>query len=97
VVSWYGRNFHGRKTASGELYNMHELTAAHRSLPFGTRVRVTCPTTEKSVSVRINDRVPYADGRIIDLSYQAARELGFVQKGTAAVEINLLERAPASE
>lgn len=97
IASWYGRDFQGRKTASGEPFDMYQLTAAHRSLPFGTRVLVTCPSTGKSVTVRINDRGPYAQGRIIDLSYQAARALGLVQKGAAPVRLSVTaEREPAS-
>lgn len=93
MASWYGRDFHGRKTASGERFDMYQLTAAHRSLPFGTTVLVSCPSTGRSVKVRINDRGPYAHGRIIDLSYQAARELGLVQKGAAPVELTIAEDA----
>jgi rare lipoprotein A len=76
VASWYGPGFHGHRTANGERFNTGALTAAHRSLPFGTRVRVTCGRTGRSVVVRINDRGPYAFGRIIDLSYASARAIG---------------------
>lgn len=72
LASWYGPGFHGRRSANGEIYNQHALTAAHRSLPFGTRVKVTNTRTGRSVVVRINDRGPYAGGRIIDLSAAAA-------------------------
>src|SRR3954463_8034040 len=68
VASWYGPGFHGKKTANGERFNTHDLTAAHKTLPFGTKVRVTNEQTGKSVVVRINDRGPYAHGRVIDLS-----------------------------
>lgn len=76
VASWYGGKFHGRQTASGEIYNQNALTAAHRSLPFGTKVRVTNAATGNSVVVRINDRGPFVGGRVIDLSRAAASELG---------------------
>ena len=89
-ASWYGKNHHGRKTASGEPFDMHQLTAAHRTLPFGTRVRVRSLTTNKSVTVRINDRGPYAHGRIIDLSQEAARQLGILNKGEDEVELTSL-------
>src|SRR3954470_3327455 len=75
-ASWYGPGFHGKKTASGERFNTHALTAAHRSLPFGSRVRVTNPRTGRSVVVRINDRGPFAGGRVIDLSKAAAQAVG---------------------
>ena len=91
IASWYGRKFHGRKTASGERYDMHELTAAHRSLPFGTIVRVVRLDTGDAVVVRINDRGPFVDGRIIDLSYAAAKRIDLVQDGLAQVELYLLE------
>lgn len=86
-ASFYGSRHHGRKTASGEKFNKNALTAAHRSLPFGTRVRVTNLRNNKSVVVRINDRGPYSRGRIIDLSEQAARELNMVRTGVVPVEI----------
>jgi len=76
AASWYGPGFQGRRTASGEIFNTHALTAAHRSLPFGTQVRVTNERTGRSVVVRINDRGPYAHGRIIDLSKAAAQAVG---------------------
>lgn len=76
MASWYGPGFHGRKTASGERFNSGALTAAHRTLPFGTKVRVMNKTNGRSVVVRINDRGPYAHGRIIDLSHGAARAIG---------------------
>ena len=91
VASWYGRKFHGRKTASGERYDMHEMTAAHRSLPFGTVVQVVRVDTGDAVVVRINDRGPFVDGRIIDLSYAAAVEIDMVRDGLARVELYLLE------
>jgi rare lipoprotein A len=87
IASWYGKKFHGRRTASGERYDMHAMTAAHRTLPFGTRVEVTDLETGRSVRVRINDRGPFVQGRIIDLSYAAARKLGMVERGLARVRI----------
>lgn len=91
MASYYGARHHGRKTASGEPFNQHALTAAHRTLPFGTKVRVTNLKNQKSVIVRINDRGPYAKGRIIDLSAQAARELNMVRAGVAPVRVEPLE------
>ena len=87
VASWYGRQFHGRKTANGETYNMHSLTAAHRTLPLGSVVRVTNKSNGKSVTVRINDRGPYHGNRVIDLSKAAATQLGMVSSGTANVTV----------
>lgn len=87
MASWYGSNHHGKTTANGEAFDMNAMTAAHRSLPFGTVVRVTNLTSKRSVKVRINDRGPYANGRIIDLSAQAARELGITDHGVARVRI----------
>jgi rare lipoprotein A len=98
-ASWYGPRFHGRKTASGERYDMNALTAAHPSLPFGTLVDVRNVRTGRSVTVRINDRGPFSKNRIIDLSYAAAREVDVVGPGTAYVEIHPTrdgERLPPS-
>lgn len=81
IASWYGPGFHGRTTANGEKFDMHELTAAHKTLPFGTRVLVHNPRTGKEVVVRINDRGPYARGRVIDLSKAAAGALGLKARG----------------
>jgi len=89
-ASWYGKAHQGALTASGERFDMNALTAAHRTLPFGTIVRVTHLKTGKSVKVRINDRGPFSKGRIIDLSYEAARRLGIVDRGTARVELTVL-------
>ncbi len=86
-ASWYGRGFHGRRTANGERFDMHALTAAHRTLPLGSFVRVTNPATSRSVVVRINDRGPYVRGRVIDLSMAAASALNMRHAGTARVEI----------
>ena len=89
-ASWYGPKFHGRRTASGEVFNMYSLTAAHRTLPLGTYVRVTNLKNGRSVVVKINDRGPFVRGRIIDLSYAAARRLGMVRDGVVPVEIVVL-------
>jgi len=89
-ASWYGPDFHGKTTASGERYNMFELTAAHRTLPFGTMVRVENLENHRSVVVRINDRGPFLRGRIIDLSYTAAREIAFSRGGTVRVRIEVV-------
>ena len=85
VASWYGPGFHGRLTANGERFDMNELTAAHKTLPFGTRVLVHNPRTGKEVVVRINDRGPFIKGRMIDLSKAAAKALGFKSRGHDAV------------
>jgi rare lipoprotein A len=92
VASWYGDRFHGRPTASGEAFDMHALTAAHPTLPFGSIVRVRSLVNDRVVDVRINDRGPYAGGRIIDLSRAAAAVLGLIQSGagTKPVQLNLL-------
>ncbi|RKT25798.1 rare lipoprotein A [Paraburkholderia sp. RAU2J] len=94
-ASWYGRFFHGRRTANGERYDMHALTAAHRTLPLGSYVRVTNPATSRSVIVRINDRGPYARGRVIDLSAAAAAALDMRHAGTASVRIEGLTQQEA--
>lgn len=86
-ASWYGKRFHGRRTASGERFDMHALTAAHKTLPFGTQVRVRSVHTGKEVVVRINDRGPYAHQRIIDLSYAAANALGVRHRGVTEVQL----------
>ena len=86
-ASWYGEQFHGKRTASGERFDLNEMTAAHRNLPFGTRVCVRSAVTGKSVVVRINDRGPFAPGRVIDLSKAAAQELGMLGLGIKPVEI----------
>ena len=90
AASWYGPGFHGRKTANGERYNMHALTAAHRSLPFGTKVRVTNRKNGKSVVVRINDRGPYGGGRVIDLSRGAAQAVSMMGAGVVPVSLEVL-------
>ena len=96
-ASWYGRKFHGRKTSSGEVYNMYAMTAAHKTLPLGTYVRVYNLTNRREIVVRINDRGPFVRGRIIDLSFTAAKKIGIVGPGTAPVKITALgKRAPAT-
>lgn len=93
VASWYGKSHHGRTTANGEKFDMEALTAAHRTLPFGTIVKVTNLSNNRSVNVRINDRGPYVAGRIIDLSARAARDLGIADDGIGRVR---LEQLPAA-
>ncbi|WP_201354168.1 septal ring lytic transglycosylase RlpA family protein [Hydrogenimonas urashimensis] len=90
VASWYGPNFHGGKTSNGETYNMYEMTAAHKTLPMNTMVRVINRRNGRSVVVRINDRGPFVKGRIIDLSYAAAKKLGIDRTGTAPVRLTVL-------
>lgn len=87
IASWYGPNFHGKRTANGERYNMYKLTAAHRTLPFNTRLLVTNLQNRHQVVVRINDRGPFIKNRIIDLSYAAAQKLGLIGPGTARVKL----------
>lgn len=87
VASWYGPGFAGRKTANGEKFRPSGLTAAHRSLPFGTRVKVTNLENERSVIVRINDRGPFVHGRLIDLSFGAAKKIGLLGTGTGKVRV----------
>lgn len=94
VASWYGPGFHGRRTANGETYNQDELTAAHRSLPFNTLVRVENVRNGKSVVVRINDRGPFVGNRIIDLSHKAARNIEMVGTGTAEVRLTIINPDP---
>ena len=91
IASLYAKKFHKRKTASGEKFNMYALTAAHRTLKFGTVVKVTNLKNNKSVTVRINDRGPFIKGRVIDLSFAAAQKLGFVQQGITSVKIETVD------
>ncbi len=91
IASYYADEFNGKRTSNGELYDMNELTAAHRDLPFNTKVRVHSLETGRSVVVRINDRGPLRDDRIIDLSLEAAKQLGMIQNGTAQVKLEILE------
>jgi rare lipoprotein A len=90
VASWYGPGFHGRKTANGETYDMHQLTAAHRTLPLGSVVQVRSLTNGRTTTVRVNDRGPFAKGRILDLSQAGAQALGMVGQGTDQVEIRVV-------
>lgn len=90
IASWYGEPFHGRATASGEIYDMHGLTAAHRELPLGTRIAVHNLDNGRKIEVRVNDRGPFIRGRILDLSFGAAKKLGVVKPGLAKVEIRVL-------
>lgn len=90
MASWYGPDFHGKRTASGETYDQRELTAAHKTLPFNSVVRVTNLDNGKQVVVRINDRGPYSRGRVIDLSRAAAEEVSMIQAGVARVRIEVL-------
>ncbi|MGQ9707223.1 MAG: septal ring lytic transglycosylase RlpA family protein [bacterium] len=90
-ASYYGAEFDGKETASGEIYNMYDLTCAHRSLPFGTKLKVTNTENGKSVIVRINDRGPWVKDRIIDLSYQSAKEIGMIDTGIAWVKIKVIK------
>lgn len=94
LASWYGKDFHGKKTANGETYDMFAMTAAHKTLPFNTHIRVNNLDNGKKLDVRINDRGPFVRGRIIDLSYAAADRLGIIGPGTARVEIVALGMAP---
>ena len=91
VASYYGSRFHGRRTANGERFDMNAMTAAHKTLPFGTKVRVTNPRTGKSVTVRINDRGPFTRGREIDLSRAAATQIGLIARGHGTVELALID------
>jgi rare lipoprotein A len=91
IASWYGKRHQGKRTASGERFDEFAMTAAHPTLPFGTRVRVTNLENRRSVLVRVNDRGPFVDGRIIDLSLAAARALGIADEGVARVRLQQLE------
>jgi len=91
IASWYGRKFHGRRTSSGEPYDMFAMTAAHRTLPLPTYVRVTHLQNGREVVVRVNDRGPFKNGRLIDLSYAAAYKLGIVGRGTGPVEVRAID------
>ena len=96
IASWYGKDFHGKKTSNGEIYNMYAMTAAHKTLPLGTFVEVRNLENNHRVKVRINDRGPFVRGRIIDLSYSAASEIGVVGPGTARVEVIALATPAAT-
>jgi len=90
MASWYGRKFHGRKTSNGEVYDMYAMSAAHKTLPMGIYVKVTHLGNGRHIIVRVNDRGPFVAGRIIDLSYAAAKQIGIVDSGTALVQIEAL-------
>jgi rare lipoprotein A len=94
MASWYGDRFHGRPTATGETFDMNALTAAHKTLPLPGLVEVTNLETGRTVILRVNDRGPFVDGRIIDLSRGAARELGLLERGVGRVRVRYLGRAP---
>ena len=96
IAAWYGKEFHGQKTASGEIFDMNALSAAHRTLPLGTIIRVTNLNNFKSIKVRINDRGPFVKSRILDLSLGAAKELGFAAQGTVMVKLETLEAVNGS-
>jgi rare lipoprotein A len=96
LASWYGPKFHGKRTASGEVFNHEKFTAAHRTLPWGSRVKVTNLANGKSVDVRINDRGPFGKGRIIDVSRAAARALGMVGRGITTVRVECLSDSEIS-
>jgi rare lipoprotein A len=89
IASWYGKDFHGRQTSSGEVYDMYQLTCAHQTLPLGTMVMVTNLENGKSVELKVNDRGPFVKGRIIDVSYAAAKMLDMAEKGTAPVKVEV--------
>ena len=91
IASWYGKKFHGRKTSSGEPYNMHAFSAAHKTLPLPTWVRLTNLKYGRSRNVRVNDRGPFVDNRIIDLSYAAAEALDLIESGTGMVEVEVID------
>lgn len=90
-ASWYGGKFHGRKTASGERYNQYAMTAAHKKLPFGTRLLVKNLANGRKVIVRINDRGPFIRGRVLDVSKKAAQKLGFIRQGVAKIKAYILK------
>ena len=96
-ASWYGRRFQGHRTASGEAFDLNMLTCAHRTLPIGTLLRVTNLGNRRSIMVRVNDRGPVPSGLIVDLSYAAARSLGFNQRGNAHVRLEKIEGAEAAQ
>lgn len=91
IASWYGADYHGSQTANGEIYDMDSMTAAHKTLPFGSYVRVVNRDNGRHVTVRINNRGPYVDGRVIDLSRRAARVMGILERGLARVDLYLVK------
>ena len=101
LASWYGEPYHGRRAASGEIYDMHRLTAAHRTLPFGTWLRVESLGSGRTVELRVNDRGPFVDGRVLDVSYAAGQALGMIGPGVVPVRLEVIapparSRAPAA-
>ena len=97
IASWYGKKFHGRKTSSGEVYNMHAMTAAHKTLPLPSYVRVVNISNGRSIIVKVNDRGPFVGDRIIDLSFAAATKLGVVGPGTAEVEVSVVSSSKSKK
>jgi rare lipoprotein A len=97
IASWYGSDFHGKRTSNKEIYNMYDMTAAHKTLPFGTRCMVTNLTNGRSAVVRINDRGPFVGDRIIDLSYAAACLIDMIGPGTATVRVDVMKDQPLSD
>lgn len=97
IASWYGKKFHGRKTSSGDVYNMHAMTAAHKTLPLPSFVRVVNIKNGRSIVVKVNDRGPFVDDRIIDLSFAAATKLGITGPGTAEVEISVVSSSKSTK
>jgi rare lipoprotein A len=97
VASWYGPGFSGKKTASGDIFDETKFTAAHKTLPLGSKARVTHLGNRKSVEVLINDRGPFVEGRMIDLSHSAAKALGMIDNGIAKVQVELLQEAVVAE
>jgi len=96
TASWYGKDFQGRRTATGDLFDMHGLSAAHRTLPLGSLIRVTNVENNRNITLRVNDRGPFIKSRVIDVTYGAARELGFAAEGTAQVVIERLDELPGT-
>jgi rare lipoprotein A len=94
MASYYGHKFHGRPTASGEIFDMNGISAAHRELPLGTVIRVTHLGNGRSLIVKVNDRGPFVDGRILDLSLGAAKRLDMIEEGVAEVKIEIVKEAP---
>lgn len=90
IASWYGADYHGTQTANGEIYDMNSMTAAHKTLPFGSTIRVINKDNGRHVTVRINNRGPFVEGRVIDLSRRAAQEMGILQTGLAPVDLYLV-------
>ncbi len=97
IASYYGKKFHGRKTASGEIFNMHKFSAAHKTLPLGSVVKVTNISNNKSIIVKVNDRGPYVGSRVLDLSYAAAKKLDYIRKGLTRVKAKVIYLAPGKK